>query len=189
MGVALMSGTWLSSGTWPAYMAELNRALQSVDEAALDSAETALRWAQTSGKRVWIVGNGGSATTANHFACDLSKNTRPKLRAMCLSGLATMTAYANDEGYERVFSEQLSTYGEPNDILVAISTSGKSPNIVAACVTAIDKQMQIVGLTAFGGGPVRTLADVWLHAETNIIEVAEDVHMSLCHELTRRLRQ
>lgn len=174
--------------TWDEYRAELARALESVDAEALDSAEKALRWAQVSDHRVWIVGNGGSAATANHLACDLSKNARPRVMALSLDGLATMTAYANDEGYSRIFAEPLRTHARPDDVLIAISTSGMSPNVAEACKAAQETGITVIALTAFGGGEVWDRASIRLHVDTQIIEAAEDAHSAICHELTRRLK-
>ncbi|MCS7002435.1 MAG: SIS domain-containing protein [Dehalococcoidia bacterium] len=137
---------------------------------------------------VFVIGNGGSASTASHFATDLGKNTvaegLPRFRVVALTDNAgTITAYANDMDVTRIFAEPLMALARPGDILVAISASGNSPNIVAALEVARAIGMTIIGLTGFDGGVVRARADIALHVPVDSYELAEDAHLLMCHLL------
>ena len=139
------------------------------------------------------MGNGGSAATAAHMACDFAKNTRmpglPRLKAVSLAdNLATLTAYANDEGYENVFSEPLRTLAEAGDVVIAISGSGNSPNIIKGLQTARELGLTTVGLTGFQGGKLKDYADICLIVDSDSIERIEDAHLVIDHILTGLLR-
>lgn len=146
------------------------------------------------GGRVIACGNGGSAATASHMACDLAKNTAvegaPRLRAYALTdNAALIMALANDMGYDAVFAEQLLGLPVgPEDLVVAISGSGNSPNVLAAIATARAAGARTVGLTGMGGGQLAALADVALVVPSDEMEVIEDVHLMVNHALTVALR-
>ncbi|SDC49683.1 D-sedoheptulose-7-phosphate isomerase [Streptomyces prasinopilosus] len=149
--------------------------------------------AYDAGRTVFTCGNGGSAATASHLAIDLAKNTRydgaPPLRAHSLvDHVSALTAWANDVGYEAVFSGQLEGFVEPGDIVVGISTSGNSPNVLNALRTARKIGARPVGLLGPTGGQAAELCDHWIAAPAHSIEEQEDVHMSLAHILTRHMR-
>ena len=123
------------------------------------------------------------------MACDFGKNTRsadkPRLRVISLTdNLATLTAYANDEGYETVFSEPLKSLAEPGDLVIAISGSGNSPNVLNGVKTAHAMGLMTIGLTGFQGGKLKGLVDVCLVVPSNSMEQVEDVHLVLDHILT-----
>lgn len=149
--------------------------------------------ARDCGARVFIFGNGGSAATASHMACDLSKNaTREgasRIRAVALcDSIPTLTAYANDHGYETVFNEQLLTQAEPGDVAVAISGSGNSPNILRAVETAKRMGLTTVGITGGSGGALRTLVDICIMSPSPRMDQIEDCHLVIDHVVTAILK-
>ena len=153
-----------------------------------------LHSARFSGRQIFIMGNGGSASTASHFVCDLSKNTRregwPRYKVIGLSdNMAVFSAYANDEGYENVFCEQLANLLVPDDIVIAISASGNSKNVVNAIQYAKNQNAFTIGFTGFDGGILGTLVDINLHIESNIIEHVEDLHLVLEHMIIKSLKE
>lgn len=150
--------------------------------------------ARFSGRQVFIMGNGGSASTASHFVCDLSKNTRregwPRYKVIGLSdNMAVFSAYANDEGYENVFCEQLANLLLPDDIVIAISASGNSRNVINAIQYAKSQNAFTIGFTGFDGGILGKLVDINLHINSNIIEHVEDLHMVLEHMIIKSLKE
>jgi D-sedoheptulose 7-phosphate isomerase len=154
----------------------------------------ALLDARARGSRVFFIGNGGSATTASHFANDLAIGTKASARPFRVVSLtdnvATLTAIANDYGYAEVFTVQLKAYMEPNDVVVAISASGNSPNVVGAIRWANEHGAVTVGLTGFDGGQLRGLARVSLHVPTGAGEYGpvEDLHMIFDHLVSTYVR-
>ena len=153
-----------------------------------------LQRARTKGSQVFILGNGGSASTASHFACDLAKNTRqtglPHFRVIGLTdNMAMFSALANDEGYEKVFSEQLASLVRPGDIVIAISASGNSKNVIYAAEAAHRYEATVIGFTGFDGGRLGQLADRNLHVNSNIIEHVEDIHLMLEHLIVKTIKE
>ena len=176
------------------YIDELSSALAALERQPLDAALAILEDARAERRTVFVFGNGGSASTASHLACDLAKNTRspgrPGLRMVCLSGdIAALSAYANDEGFDSIFAEQLRTLASPGDTAIAISASGTSANVVRALATAREIGLRTIGLTGPSGGEMPALVDVCLHADSPQIEHIEDVHLVLTHVLTVALRE
>lgn len=152
-----------------------------------------LQQARRKGSQVFILGNGGSASTASHFACDLAKNTRqeglPHFRVIALTdNMAMFSALANDEGYENVFSEQLASLVRPGDIVIAISASGNSKNVIKAAEAAHRYNATVIGFTGFDGGCLRQLADIHIHVNSNIIEHVEDIHLILEHLIVKSIK-
>ena len=150
--------------------------------------------ARFSGRQVFIMGNGGSASTASHFVCDLSKNTRregwPRYKVIGLSdNMAVFSAYANDEGYENVFCEQLANLLLPDDIVIAISASGNSRNVVNAIQYAKNQNAFTIGFTGFDGGILGSMVDINLHINSDIIEHVEDLHLVLEHMIIKSLKE
>lgn len=142
---------------------------------------------------VFIAGNGGSAATASHWANDLNKGTavpgQPRFRAVALTdSVPLMTAWANDVAYDSIFVEQLANLCRPGDLLVVISGSGNSPNIVAAARWAREHGATVVGLTGGTGGQLRGLVDHCVLAPTHRMEQIEDVHLVVAHALCVALR-
>ncbi|MFE7076427.1 SIS domain-containing protein [Streptomyces sp. NPDC057620] len=175
------------------YLKRLSCAVTEIALPDLMRAAGVLERAHAGGHTIFTCGNGGSAATASHFALDLTKNTRlpgvPPMRTLCLADqVPALTAWANDVGYEAVFSGQLAGLYRPGDVLVAISTSGMSPNVLAALRLARDCGVGTIGLLGPTGGSAGPLCDVWIAAPALSIEEQEDLHMSMAHILTRHMR-
>ncbi|OOM76626.1 SIS domain-containing protein [Clostridium sp. BL-8] len=139
------------------------------------------------GKQIFIVGNGGSASTANHFVCDLGKNGVQKkgqrrFRIISLSdNTEKITAFGNDVAFEEIFSEQLENLMNDGDVLIVLSASGNSPNLIKACEFAEKKNAKIIGLTGFDGGKVMNFAHSNLIVQAESYEQIEDVHLMILH--------
>jgi D-sedoheptulose 7-phosphate isomerase len=152
-----------------------------------------LHRARVDGKQIFIMGNGGSASTASHFVCDLAKNTRtdglPHYRVIGLTdNMAIFSAYANDEGYENVFAKQLVNLIKPDDIVIGISASGNSQNVLNAIVEAKKYNATTVAFTGFDGGQLGQMVDINIHVESNIIEHVEDIHLMLEHMIVKVIK-
>lgn len=176
------------------YWDEVADVAAGIDLAALEQAALMLLACQARGRVVFVAGNGGSAATASHFACDLGKGTRrdgpPTFRVVSLTdNVPLLTAWANDSGYDQVFAEQLQTLARPGDVLVVISASGKSPNVIAAVESARSCGMSVVGLTGRSGGSLAKLVDVVVHVPSDRIEVVEDAHLVAAHSLCVAVRE
>jgi D-sedoheptulose 7-phosphate isomerase len=146
------------------------------------------------GRQIFIMGNGGSASTATHFVADLSKNTRkegwPHFKVIGLAdNMAVFSAYANDEGYENVFAQQLANLVMPEDIVIGISASGNSKNVLNAVALAKNANAVTIGFTGFDGGQLCSMVDINLHVNSNIIEHVEDIHLILEHLIVKSLRE
>ena len=175
------------------YTDQLSQVLSALPEDKLHEISAALQDARETGKQVFTVGNGGSAAAASHMACDFGKNTRQagknRMRAICLNdNIPTIMAYSNDEGYDVIFSEQLLNLGKPGDILIAISGSGNSANILKAIETARQLQITVIGLTGFQGGKMKALTDICMVVPCDSMEMIEDVHLIINHILAGLLR-
>jgi D-sedoheptulose 7-phosphate isomerase len=176
------------------YLAQVTRAIQTLPRQDLLKVVEVLRSARLEGKTVFVFGNGGSAATASHMVCDFSKNTRqpgkPRLKAVALNdNMPSLSAYANDEGYERVFVEQLITLANPGDVALAISGSGNSQNVLLAVEAARQIGMETVGLTGFEGGKLKDLVETCVVVPSDNIACVEDLHMVIDHVLTTILYQ
>jgi len=144
-------------------------------------------------RTIYFFGNGGSASTASHFVCDIGKATirgeGKRFRCVALvDNVESLTAWANDAEYGRVFSEQLATLAHPGDVAFGISGSGNSPNVLKAMEIAPRLGLRTVGLTGMGGGKLRSLVEVPLVVPSNNMQHIEDVHLLVCHLLTSYLR-
>lgn len=170
-----------------AYIQYLQSVLQRVDPAEICAFIETLLDARRRGATVFFIGNGGSAATASHFANDLAFGTNDydqPFRVLSLTdNVPVLTALGNDFGYEEIFVRQLRVMGKPNDVLVAISASGNSPNLIKAFDHALAAGIKTVAITAFDGGKMRAMADSGIHVPTEPKEYgpAEDVHMVLDH--------
>jgi D-sedoheptulose 7-phosphate isomerase len=150
--------------------------------------------ARQQGNRVFIVGNGGSAATATHMACDLMKAAsgpdRPPVRVQCLSDCTpAVTAWANDESFDVVFSAQLKIQAEPGDLLIVVTGSGRSPNVLRALEQARDSDIRTIGLLGMGGGLALGLCDVSVLVDSADYEVIENAHMVVGHLWAAYLRE
>lgn len=175
------------------YTNQLTEALNQVPEEKFTEINSVLQDARETGKQIFVIGNGGSASTASHMVCDFNKNTREagknRMRAICLNdNVPSVLAYANDEGYDIIFSEQLSALGRADDVLIAISGSGNSSNILKAIETAHQMKIKVIGLTGFKGGKMKDMTDVCLVVPSTSMEIIEDAHLIINHILAGLLR-
>ena len=175
------------------YISMLQKTMNKLHQPLILEVVHLLQRARMQGSQVFIMGNGGSASTASHFVCDLAKNTRydglPHFRAIGLTdNMEIFSAYANDEGYENVFSQQLINLIRPDDIVIAISSSGNSQNVVYAVQEAQKHNATTVGFTGFDGGRLGQLVDIHIHVDSVIIEHVEDIHLMLEHMIVRTIK-
>lgn len=176
-----------------AYFTTIAKAAASVDRATLARGVDLLVAAYEAGRRVYVCGNGGSAAISNHLVCDHVKGARVdtdlKPRVISLVGnMETITAVANDQSYDDIFVYQLQSLAEAGDVLVTISSSGDSENVVRACDWAVANGIGTIALTGFQGGRTAALADVNIHVDADNYGVVEDVHQSLMHVLAQFIR-
>lgn len=177
------------------YLKYVSEVLSNIDAASIAAFVDVLLQARECGTRVFFIGNGGSAATASHFANDIAIGCRSwerPFRATSLTdNVSVMTAVANDYGYDKIFTMQLQTLLEPGDVVVAISASGNSPNVVSAVEWANAHGAKTVALTGFDGGKLRTIAQINVHVPTNKGEYGpvEDAHMVLDHLIGSFLMQ
>jgi D-sedoheptulose 7-phosphate isomerase len=176
------------------YLVGLKTALDNLSQETIEQVVDILHETRLENRQVFILGNGGSASTASHFVCDLGKNTRvkgsPNFRVMGLTdNMALFSALANDEGYENVFAPQLASYLRPDDVVIGISTSGNSPNVVNAIQLANSMEAKTIGFTGFDSGKLGPMVDVNLHVPSHSIEQVEDIHLVLEHLITMGLRE
>lgn len=175
------------------YIAVLQKTMDRLPRDLIAEVIGVLHDARMTGRQVFIMGNGGSASTATHFVCDLAKNTRreglPHFRVIGLTdNMAIFSAYANDEGYDRVFSQQLANLIRPNDIVIGISASGNSANVLNGIDEAKKNQAKTIAFTGFDGGRLRPMVDIDIHVDSNIIEHVEDIHLMLEHMIVKTLK-
>ena len=170
-----------------AYIGYLQSILQKLNTAEIGRFVETLLDARRRGATIFFIGNGGSAATASHFANDISIGTNSydqPFRAISLTdNVPIITAIGNDFGYEEIFVRQLRVLGQKGDVLVAISASGNSPNLLAAMAYAKQAGIKTVAITAFDGGKMKSAADEGIHVPTEPREYgpAEDVHMVIDH--------
>ena len=175
------------------YLDYLISVLKKIDPQSIASFIELLIDARNRGATIYFIGNGGSASTANHFANDLSIGTnsyKKPFRAISLAdNNAIITAISNDYGYDEIFIRQLQILGRPGDLIVAISASGNSKNLIKAFEFAKTIQMKTIGIVAFDGGILKNLADHSIHVPTQQKEYgpAEDAHMILDHLISAYL--
>lgn len=175
------------------YFSALKTVLDDIDRAAIARFAATILDARARGAMVFFIGNGGSAATASHFANDLAVGTRSAGRPFRICSLtdnvAVMTAIGNDYGYEEMFVKQLRALAQPGDVVVGISASGNSPNLIAAFEYAASAGLHTVALTAFDGGRMRAMAEESLHVPTEPREygLAEDAHLIINHVVANYL--
>jgi len=175
------------------YASAMAKALNSVRPGEIDRAVTALKRAIQADRLIFTCGNGGSAAIANHLTCDCSKgiasNTTLRPRVVSLSATVELiTAIANDMAYPEVFAYQLKNAARPGDVLITISSSGDSENIIRALDWAGESGMTTIALSGFAGGRSAQMADISLHVAAENYGVVEDVHQSLMHILAQYVR-
>ena len=175
------------------YVSELETAYQSIDRDLLDKITSVLIEVITEEKVIYTCGNGGSTAISEHFVADFLKGSStgttisPILHSLS-SNVPTLTAVANDIGYEEVFSYQLSTYGREGDALISVSSSGNSPNIISAIKKASSIGMRTISFVGFDGGEAKNISDYCIHIPINNYGVVEDSHHTLMHILSQFIR-
>lgn len=175
------------------YFARMAAAAATINPDAITAAGELLASTTKAGGRIYSCGNGGSAAIANHLVCDCLKGIRtdtalrPKVYSLSTT-VELVTAIVNDIGSEQMFSFQLESLGEAGDLLIAISSSGASPNIVRALELARGMGLRTIAMTGFAGLPSRELADVSLHVDCENYGIVEDLHQSLMHILAQYTR-
>jgi len=177
-----------------AYLAEVSDLLTKLPLSTIDTVIKLLWQAYEGGKQVFVLGNGGSAATASHFACDLGKGTaqpgQARFRVLSLTdNVPLITAWANDSDYQHVFAEQLANLVQRDDVVIAISGSGNSPNVLNAVRLAREQGAITVGLCGFQGGQLAHLVHYALVVPSKTITQAEDVHLILVHLITDGLKR
>lgn len=174
------------------YFSEVQSLLDKTPFAQVDAVVDALMKANLAGQTIFICGNGGSAATATHFGCDLSKRPlvegQPRFRVIALTdNNSLITAVANDINYEAVFSEQIKSLGRKGDVLIGISGSGNSKNVLNAVSAARDLGITTVGFSGYDGGKLAPMVDISVHIPSFNMAMVEDVHLMLEHAICEKL--
>lgn len=175
-----------------AYKDQLLRAIDTIDLHAVGRAVQWFREARDGGGQAFACGNGGSATTASHFVCDVLKGTgtgtASRMRIIALTdSVATITAYSNDVNYDFIFVEQLKSFANRGDVLLALSGSGNSRNVVKATEYAVAHGCRTIALTGREGGQLGRLADLHINVAEQHMGCIEDAHMMICHMIAYAL--
>ena len=176
------------------YTSTLNKTLRSINLKSLTDFSNLLEKTILKNKNIFVCGNGGSAAIANHLVCDymklMRKDTKLKPRVISLSSnIELVTAISNDFSYDKIFSDQLSYLANKNDLLILISSSGNSQNIVNALKFCKKKKIKTVGFCGFKGGYLSKKADINLHYECENYGISEDTHHIAMHVVMQYLRQ
>lgn len=168
------------------YLSDLKNQLNRFDTGGFSAIVEAILDAYAHTRRIFVMGNGGSASTASHFACDINKgcciDLEHKFKMICLNdSLPTLMAIANDLSYASVFVEQLKNFFEPKDLVIGISGSGNSPNVIAAIDYARLHGAKTIGLSGFDGGTLAKSVDIAWVAGIQDMQKVEDLHMIVVH--------
>lgn len=168
------------------YFERVKNTLDLVDQEALSQVMNLLEQARLDGRQVFIMGNGGSAATASHFCCDFNKGISihkdKRYRMICLNdNIPTMMAYANDNGYQDIFVGPLQNFYQAGDIVIGISGSGNSANVVKAMEWAKEHGAVTIAFTGYDGGRLKQIADYGVHVPVDDMQITEDLHMIFDH--------
>ena len=168
------------------YFCNLKNTIDNLDKNKLEDFIKLLIEAKNNNKTIFLMGNGGSACTCSHWACDFNKgisyNQDKKFKLFCLNdNIATMLAYANDISYEDIFVEQLKNFLQEGDIVIGFSGSGNSKNILKAIEYANSKNAKTIGLTGYNGGKLKEIVSFSLDANFDNMQISEDIHMIIGH--------
>jgi D-sedoheptulose 7-phosphate isomerase len=172
------------------YAEALSAALLSIDWLQLNRAIAEIEGVRARGARLWVAGNGGSAAIADHLLCDWVKGTfvpsvAPIHVHSLVSSTALLTACANDFGFEASFSRQIEMQAQPGDVVICISSSGNSANILAAFRAARAMGLRTIAITGFSGGEAAKIADINLHVAAHNYGIVEDCHQILMHNIAQ----
>ena len=173
------------------YKTELIRTIDTIDTGGVEKAIEWFEEARNQGRHIFVCGNGGSASTASHFACDIVKGASyqrdQRFKIMALTdSLPTLTAYSNDVSYDCVFAEQLKNFAEPDDVVMCISGSGNSPNVLRAMEYANSIGCRTIALTGRDGGKLGPMARLNIQVPVPHMGRIEDAHMIVCHMIAYR---
>jgi D-sedoheptulose 7-phosphate isomerase len=176
------------------YLAGVADCLREVPLDRLERIVDAVVDAHAHGRTLYVFGNGGSASAASHIACDWGKGTsvpgKPRLRIVSLSdNIALITAWANDFGYELVFREQLVNLLEPGDVVLGLTASGNSPNVLRAMEYAKDRGAVTIGFIGFGGGKLKEIVDLDITVSSRNYGQVEEIQMTLNHVISQYLKE
>ena len=168
------------------YFDRLKSTVDLIDKRALNTLMNVLDYARNEGRHIFVMGNGGSAATASHYVCDFNKgislNQERKFKLICLNdNIPSLMAYANDFSFEDIFVGQLKNFFQKGDIVLGISGSGNSKNVLRAIEYANEHGGITVGLTGYGGGKLREIAHYGVHVPIDDMQITEDLHMVLDH--------
>jgi D-sedoheptulose 7-phosphate isomerase len=168
------------------YFSMLKGAIEATDRESINMVINLLQKAYEEGQQVFIMGNGGSASTASHFACDFNKGLsygkRKRFKVISLNdNLPILLAYANDVSYENVFVEQLKNFFNPKDYVIGISGSGNSKNVIKAIEYANQNGGITIGFCGYSGGKLKEIAQYFIHVPINDMQISEDLHMIMVH--------
>ena len=174
------------------YLHDATRAISALPIEDITRVATILHAAYAQERTIFVMGNGGSASTASHLACDLNKGASmgasKRFRVMALTdNLPTILALANDIGYDAIFVEQLKCFARPGDVVIGISGSGNSPNVLKAVAYGREIGCTTIGVCGYNGGRLKKAADYSVHVALDDMQVVEDLHMMLVHILMRVL--
>lgn len=169
------------------YLENIKTTIDNLDIEEINEFINLLYKAHNSRKNIFVMGNGGSATTASHFACDLNKLSN-KFKVLSLNdNIPTILAYANDMTYEDIFVEQIKNFIEADDIVVGISGSGNSANILKAIEYANSVNAKTIGLTGYKNGKLKYICNYSVNANIDDMQIAEDIHLMVVHIVMRSL--
>jgi D-sedoheptulose 7-phosphate isomerase len=178
------------------YLQAVQATINNLDPEVIASFATHLENAYNSNQSIYVIGNGGSAANASHFAQDLAKGiffetpVAKTMKAISLTdNIAHITAIANDTGYQNIFSAQLNTYANTGDVLVCISGSGNSENIIEAVKAAKQKNMFVIGVTGFDGGQLKSMSNFSVHVPLHEMCTVESIHSIIFHLIVLELRE
>ncbi len=176
------------------YLTQLQTMIADLPAELLDQVVDILFKSARDGRKVFLCGNGGSAANASHIACDLAKNTMvpgaPPLKIIALTdNMALMTAWGNDTAYDNVFAAQLAPLIEPGDVLIGISASGNSANVLNAIALANERNATTIAFTGDTGGQLAGMVDLCLYAPSPRIDQQEDAHLIFGHCITAAVRE
>ena len=174
------------------YLTELKEALDNFNLEKFEKIVNLILNAYKDEKQIFTMGNGGSGSTASHFACDLNKgccnNLEKKIKMICLNdNTPTLLAFANDVSYDVVFVEQLKNFFNPGDLVIGISGSGNSENVIKAIHHTKQNNGQTIGFSGFSGGKLAKMVDVPFVAKVDDIQKVEDIHMILVHMIMQAI--
>ena len=176
------------------YLSRVSESILSIRTNDIEFLGKKIKEINKNGGGVYVVGNGGSAALANHFATDIGvgalKHNKPMKIISLVSNISSLTASANDYGYEFVFSRELEIISTSQDLLILISSSGNSLNLLEAAKIAKERGVQTFGILGFDGGKLKNLVDYYIHVESRIGDygVIEDCHSVILHATTEALR-